>query len=100
MTTVHYQGDFQWDDAKAAKNLAKHGVSFEEAATAFFDEAGITLGDPQGHDDRYVLIGKSMSKRILFVVHAEIIDSAMIRIISARRAEQAEIARYNEGDET
>jgi len=100
VATVHYQGDFEWEEEKAANNLVKHGVSFEEAATAFFDEEAITLGDPQGHDDRYLLIGKSMKPRILFVVHAEITDGARIRIISARRAEKAEIARYNEGDET
>lgn len=99
MATVHYQGDFEWDAAKAIQNLDKHGVSFQEAATAFFDEKAVTLGDPQGNDDRYVLIGKSVRPRILFVVHAEITHGARIRIISARRAEKPEIVRYNEGDE-
>jgi uncharacterized DUF497 family protein len=92
-TTVY--GDFEWDDAKAAANLKKHRVSFEEASTVFDDAAAIDapdLLDPT----RFVILGLSHHHgRVLFVVHAE--HGARIRIISARRASAAQRKKYEEG---
>lgn len=56
MATVH-DGNFEWDDAKAASNKKKHKVSFEEAVTAFYDEHSLIVDDPQGNEGRFVLIG-------------------------------------------
>ena len=83
---------FVWDARKAAANLKKHGVSFDEAATAFEDKLGAYYPDTL-HDDRFVLIGYSRQQRLLYVVHAEVEMNA-IRIISARKATRHEKARY------
>lgn len=83
---------FVWDARKAAANLRKHGVSFEEASTAFDDELGAYYPDSL-HDDRFVLIGLSRRQRLLYVVHAEVTREA-IRIISARKATRHEKTRY------
>ena len=97
MSTVR-SGDFEWDDKKAAINERKHGVSFDEALTAFFDERHLTIEDPQRHEDRFVLIGMSKEARILYVVHAEIISRRRTRIISARVANKREALEYAMGD--
>ena len=86
---------FTWDARKAAANLRKHGVSFEEAATAFDDELGAYYPDAL-HPERFVLIGQSYRHRLLHVVHAEVLQD-VIRIISDRQATAHERARY-EGD--
>ena len=86
---------FVWDPRKAAANLKKHSVSFEEAATAFDDELGAYFPDTL-HDDRFILIGYSRQQRLLYVVHAEVRGDA-IRIISARKATRHEKARYENG---
>ena len=86
--------EFVWDRRKAATNLKKHGVSFEEAATAFDDRLGAYFPDTL-HDDRFILIGFSRRQRLLYVVHAEV-EAAAIRIISARKATKHEKARYEE----
>jgi uncharacterized protein len=91
-------GDFEWDDAKAEANARKHGVSFDEAVTAFFDERQLTVEDPQGKADRFILIGLSKEARILYVVHAEIINKRRTRIISARLAHKREVLEYTMGD--
>jgi uncharacterized DUF497 family protein len=83
---------FSWDARKATANLAKHGVSFEEAQTAFADPLGAYYPD-RLHQDRFVLIGHSKRRRLLYVVHAEVTADA-IRIISARRATKREKAHY------
>lgn len=83
---------FAWDPRKAASNLKKHGVSFEEAKTAFDDELGAYYPDSL-HEGRFVLIGYSKQRRLLYVVHAEVAIDA-IRIISARRATKNEKAHY------
>lgn len=83
---------FEWSPRKAASNLRKHGVSFEEAATAFDDELGAYYPD-RLHPDRFVLIGYSTVERLLYVVYAEVRRDA-IRIISARKATKREKARY------
>lgn len=83
---------FVWDRRKAATNLKKHGVSFEEASTAFDDELGAYYPDSL-HDDRFILIGYSRKQRLLYVVHAQVTRDA-IRIISARKATKHEKTRY------
>jgi uncharacterized DUF497 family protein len=87
------QGDFEWDDAKAAANLAKHGVTFEEAATAIADPEALFLSDDV-QVDRYVAIGASAMGRSLYVVHVE--RGQRDRIISARSATPAEQALYTQ----
>ena len=84
--------EFVWDKRKAKANLAKHGVSFEEAATAFDDELGAYYPDSL-HENRFILIGYSRKQRLLYVVHAEVTPDA-IRIISARKATRHEKTRY------
>jgi uncharacterized protein len=83
---------FEWDPKKALANLKKHGVSFEEAETAFDDELGAYYPDTL-HEARFVLIGYSRRRRLLYVVHAEVSIDA-IRIISARKATKHEKERY------
>jgi uncharacterized DUF497 family protein len=83
---------FTWDARKAAANLKKHGVSFEEASTAFEDDLGAYYPDTL-FADRFILIGYSQRQRLLYVVHAEVQREA-IRIISARKATKHEKARY------
>jgi uncharacterized DUF497 family protein len=83
---------FEWDAREAAANLAKHGVSFEEAQTAFDDKLGAYYAD-RLHRERFILIGHSKEQRLLYVVHAEV-RTESIRIISARKATRHEKARY------
>ena len=87
-----------WDPRKAASNLRKHGVSFEEAVTAFGDPLSFTIRDPRHSEseDRFVLLGLSANSQLLVVVHAERGDDD-IRIISARLASRRERRQYEEG---
>ncbi|TFG96679.1 MAG: BrnT family toxin [Myxococcales bacterium] len=89
-------GDFEWDDRKAATNLRKHGVSFEEALSALADPAAITAPDLYD-SDRSITIGASRLLRVLFVVHTEAQGSGRIRIISARKASAAQRKKYEKG---
>ena len=88
--------DFEWDDEKAAANVDKHGVSFDEAATAFYDEEGLLLDDPDHSEgeDHFIILGISSSLRLLVVVHCYRGDDATIRIISARKALSSETVYY------
>lgn len=83
---------FTWDKKKAAANVKKHGVSFEEASSAFEDKLGAYYPDTL-HRDRFILIGYSRQQRLLYVVHAEVRND-VIRIISARKATNHEKTRY------
>ena len=86
---------FEWDPRKARANQQKHGVSFEEAESVFLDEQALLLDDP-GHsvdEDRFVLLGLSLSLRLVVVIHA-IRRRDVIRIISARRANRLETTEY------
>jgi uncharacterized DUF497 family protein len=87
---------FEWDPKKAAANLAKHGVSFEEAQTAFSDEGALLLEDSHAADaeDRFVLLGLSSRLRVLVVVHCYRETETMIRLISARKADRLERQQY------
>jgi uncharacterized DUF497 family protein len=89
--------DFQWDLGKARSNLRKHGVSFDEAASVFFDPLAVSGNDPDHSIDesRYVTFGLSSRGRLLAVIHTVRADS--IRIISARRATRNERRLYEEG---
>jgi len=88
-------GDFEWDDRKAAVNLRRHGVSFEEALTALADPAALTVPDLVD-PDREITIGASAFSRVLFVVHTERLRPRRIRLISARKASVAQRKRYEE----
>jgi hypothetical protein len=87
---------FEWDPTKAAANLRKHGVSFDEAQTVFEDEEALILPDPDHSDteDRFVLLGASLSRNVLAVVHCKRAGGGVIRIISARKADRHERATY------
>ncbi len=88
---------FEWDPRKAAGNLAKHGVSFEEAATVFGDPLGRIVDDPRhsASEQRYVLLGRSEEQRLLAVMFTERREA--IRLISVRRATRHERREYEEG---
>lgn len=88
---------FEWDSGKAAKNLRKHQVSFEEAVSVFYDPLAATGADPDHSEEetRFVSFGMSSAGRLLIVCHAE--RGEAIRIISARCATQSERRIYEEG---
>jgi uncharacterized protein len=91
--------DFEWDPRKATDNRRKHGVSFEEAVTAFADLLSVTVPDPDhstAGEARYILLGRSAEGRLLVVPHAE--RGTAIRIVSARPATRRERAQYEEGE--
>ncbi len=90
---------FEWDDAKAQQNLSKHGVSFPEASTVFFDLLSLTIPDPLHSQDesRFITMGLSYQRRLLVVVHTD--QEEAIRIISARLAAPHERKTYEEGEE-
>ena len=85
---------FDWDDAKAARNLAKHGVAFDEAASVFADTLSWTYPDPDHSEEeqRWLIIRLSEQHRVLVVSHVE--RGGNIRIISARRATRTERRYY------
>ncbi len=87
---------FEWDNRKAAANLRKHGVSFEEARSVFFDERARLIDDPDHseEEDRFVLLGFSGALRLLLVCHCYRSEGEVIRIISARRATRTEAKFY------
>jgi uncharacterized protein len=84
----------EWDLEKAAANLRKHGVSFEEAATVLGDPLSITLPDPDHsqQEQRYLLLGRSSSGRLLIVSHSE--EAQRVRMISARAMTPKERRSY------
>ncbi|NWH03812.1 BrnT family toxin [Desulfobacter latus] len=87
---------FEWDDTKNKINLKKHGVSFEEAQTVFFDDNAIEFDDPDHSldEERYLLLGFSQSLKILVVCHCYRGSESTIRIISARKATKKEQKAY------
>jgi uncharacterized DUF497 family protein len=90
---------FEWDGRKARDNIARHGVSFEEAITAFGDPFGHILEDPRHSEgeERFVLIGESERRRVLVVIFTE--RGSAIRIVSARTATHRERRNYEESEE-
>jgi uncharacterized protein len=87
---------FEWDERKTRANRAKHGVSFEEARSAFLDENARVVPDPEHSEDeeRFVLLGLSTSLRVLVVCHCYRQKDEVIRIISARKADREEQRQY------
>ncbi len=87
---------FEWDERKAAANAKKHGVSFDEARSVFFDERARLIDDPDHSEaeERFILLGVSSSLRLLLVCHCYRSAGNVIRIISARRATTRESKAY------
>ena len=92
---------FEWDATKAAINIKKHGVSFAEAQSIFYDEFAVQFFDQDNSDeeDRFLLLGMSTTARLLLVCHCERESGSVIRIISARNATKRERTFYK-GDQT
>jgi len=88
--------EFQWDNRKASSNKKKHGVSFNEAKTVFYDENAKVIHDPDHSDDedRFVILGLSAATRLLVVCHCDRESDGVIRIISARKATKKEAGQY------
>lgn len=87
---------FRWNERKSRQNQRKHGVSFEEAQTVFYDERALLIPDPDASndEDRFVLLGLSSKARMLVVCHCYRETDSVIRIISARKATRAEHDEY------
>ena len=89
---------FIWDKNKNASNIKKHGVSFQEAADAFYDEDALLIDDPahSEEEERFVLLGMSNYANLLVVCHCYRDSEETIRIISARKANKRETKQYYE----
>lgn len=87
---------FSWDSKKNAANKKKHGISFDEAKTVFYDETAIRYYDPDHSEDedRFLMVGLSQKLRILIVCHCFREEDSVIRIISARKATRREEDAY------
>jgi len=85
---------FEWDERKNVANQRKHGVSFQEAQTVFYDDRALLTEDPDDTEDRFLLLGLSMALRILVVCHCYREEDEVMRIISARKANRSERAQY------
>jgi len=87
---------FEWNPHKARKNIEIHGVSFDEASSAFGDALSLTIHDPlhSEDEDRFILMGNSFKNQLLVIVYTERGDN--IRIISARKATKKERNQYEE----
>ena len=90
--------EFEWDTAKAASNKKKHGVTFEEAKTVFYDEFAVQFFDGENaeSEDRFLMLGFSDEARLLIVCHCERDQGNIIRLISARKATKNE-SKYDQG---
>jgi hypothetical protein len=91
--------EFEWNAAKAATNIKKHGVSFEEAKSVFFDEFAVQFFDQDNSktEDRFLMLGMSNETNLLLVCHCERNDGNTIRVISARKATKNESKNYLRG---
>jgi uncharacterized DUF497 family protein len=91
--------EFEWDPAKARSNFKKHGVSFEEARSIFYDEYAIQFDDKENSEgeNRFLMLGLSNELRVLIVCHCERRSGEIIRIISARKATRKERKYYRGG---
>ena len=87
---------FEWELSKAAANLKKHQVSFEEAKSVFYDEFAVQFfdADHSADEDRFLMLGMSSGSKLLIVCHCEREHGEVIRIISARKATKRESAFY------
>jgi len=95
---MHY--NFEWDPVKAASNLKKHGVRFEEATEIFIDPLQLSIPDEAGEEeDRWITLGHTKAHKLRLVVHTFMLyhdQQITIRIISARRATRHEQKQYKE----
>ncbi len=89
---------FDWDENKAKANIKKHGISFEEAKSVFYDEYARLMPDPDHSEseDRFILLGFCMGLKVLTVVHCYKDEENIIRIISARKSTKNETKYYKE----
>ena len=96
MIVLYY---FDWDEKKNRINLEKHGITFEEASTVFFDDRAILFDDPEHSidEDRFLLLGMSETAKVCIVCHCYRESDTVIRIISARQATKKEEERYVRG---
>ena len=87
---------FDWDESKNKANVQKHGITFKEAESVFFDEYALLIADPDlsETDDRFFLLGLSAKLRLLLVCHCFEVDDGLIRIISCRKASKQEMSLY------
>ena len=88
----------EWDSRKASSNLKKHGISFEEAKSVFYDEHAKLIDDPDHSidEERFILLGHSFSLRLIMVCHCYRDADNVIRIISARKATAQETKYYKQ----
>lgn len=88
--------EFEWDTSKATSNKRKHGVTFEEAKSVFYDDFGIQFFDDENSEmeDRFLLLGKSNQSRVLLICLCEKESGNLVRIISARKATAKERKLY------
>ncbi|HYL93054.1 MAG TPA: BrnT family toxin [Alphaproteobacteria bacterium] len=88
---------FEWDERKNTENKRKHGISFEEARTVFFDENAVLISDPDHSEaeERFLLLGLSSALRYLVVCHCVRRSGRTIRLISARKANSMEREDYD-----
>ena len=97
MYNVHMNKiEFEWDSKKEKANTKKHGVTFEEARTSFYDEHTLQFLDPENSEDedRFILLGTSFKLNTLVVCHCFRQDEKIVRIISARKADKDEAKVY------
>lgn len=87
---------FEWDETKNRANIKKHGISFEEASSVFYDENAILFDDPDhsAEEDRFLILGISEKMHICIVSHCYRDKDKIIRIISARKATKREVDTY------
>ncbi len=87
---------FEWDKRKEKANIKKHGVSFDEARTVFYDESAIQFFDPDHSEieDRFILVGIGHKLRVLVVCHCFRESEAVVRIIPGRQADEEEEKQY------
>ncbi|MBR5336675.1 MAG: BrnT family toxin [Lachnospiraceae bacterium] len=96
MYNINIEIKFEWDEKKNRKNIIKHGISFEEAVTVFYDDDAIVFDDPEHSIDenRFLIVGVSENSKLCIVSHCYR-DDEVIRIISARTAVKKEKEYYN-----
>ena len=88
--------EFEWDASKAVSNAKKHGVTFDEAKSVFYDDFAVQFFDDENSEleDRFLILGYSNQSRILLICHCEKESGNLIRIISARKATAKERKLY------
>lgn len=89
--------NFQWDERKNTINQRKHGISFSEASTVFYDPDALVINDPEHSEveERFIILGMSLKANLLVVCHCYRASDTVIRIISARKATATEARQYD-----